>query len=83
MMHPDSILRALEREFQENRARVWEDESIPLQEKQPEVDRLWREFDAQRTEIREGSYPAPREKPLEDRPALGSLIPRKRRPYWK
>ena len=52
----DKNLETLTREFEEKRARVWEDESIPLGQKQAEVDRLWKEFDSQRTALQEGYF---------------------------
>jgi hypothetical protein len=80
----DKNLEALRREFEENRARVWEDERIPLGEKQAEVDRLWREFDSQRRAIQDGIFQsgtgvveageASRRSPL---------FVHQRRPYWK
>ena len=52
----DKNLEALKREFEENRARVWVDDRVPHGQKQAEVDRLWREFDARRKEIQEGFF---------------------------
>lgn len=84
MMHPEKILRALEREYQESRDSVWTDDTIPWARKQSEVDRLWREFDAQRTELREGTFQG--KAGVDSRPALSAsrrFIPRKRRRLWK
>jgi hypothetical protein len=81
MTNLESIIATLERRFQEERDSIWTDESIPLEHKQAEVDRRWREMNAQRTEIREAAYSGGESSggPL-GRP---SLIPRKRRPQWK
>ena len=77
-------LEALTLEFQEKRARVWEDESIPPDKKQLEVDRLWREFDSQRRALQErvsrgevGGGPV--SGPMRRR----MIFPRKRRRPWK
>ena len=80
MTDPESIIRTLERRFQEERDSVWIDEDIPLGEKQAEADRLWREMNAQRTQIREGAFGGESQWGPDGRP---SLIPRKRRPQWK
>ena len=74
-------LEALKREFQESRDRVWRDPSIPLGQKQAQVERLWAEFDARRNELREtmaqGQVPAGASR----RPVL--FAGKRRRPPWK
>jgi hypothetical protein len=52
----DKNLEALTRQFEEDRARVWADPSIPHDQKQEEVYKLWNKFDAQRTAIQEGTF---------------------------
>ena len=52
----DRYLETLKREFEENRDKVWQDAGIPLEQKQPEVERLWREYDARRREVRDGPF---------------------------
>jgi hypothetical protein len=84
----DKNLEALTREFEESRARVWVDERIPLEQKQAEVDRLWREFDDQRRALTEGIFRAGAsveagETPVSPSTGRPSLIPRQRRKYWK
>ncbi len=84
----DAQVENLKREFEEARDRVWRDPRIPPDQKQAEVDRLWREFDAERTELREmlnqGIVPAGASSqsvsPITGRPVI---FPRKRRPLWK
>jgi hypothetical protein len=80
MTNPESIIATLERRFQEERDSIWADESIPLEHKQAEVDRRWREMNAQRMEIREATFGGESSWGPLGRP---SLIPRKRRPQWK
>ena len=52
----DRYLETLKREFKENRDKVRRDAGIPLEQKQPEVERLWREYDAWRREVRDGPF---------------------------
>ena len=74
-------LEALKREFEESRARVWQDPGIPLGQKQAQVERLWAEFDRRRNELREtmarGVVPAGTSR----RPAF--FAGKRRRPLWK
>ena len=49
-------LEALKREFQESKAKVWANRSLPWSEQQAEIDRLWQEFNRRRNEL-EGSAP--------------------------
>ncbi len=83
-MREDAQLEALTRQFEEDRARIWTDPRIPHGQKQAEVDRLWREFDARRTKLREGTFQGGTEgesvSPITGRPVI---FPRKRRPPWK
>ena len=77
-------LEALRREFEERRARVWEDESIPLGQKQSEVDRLWREFDSQRRALQEGfSQGGSEGEAVSGTTGRPVLFPRRRRRPWK
>jgi hypothetical protein len=80
----DKNLVTLRRQFEEDRARVWADEAIPLGYKQAEVDRVWRQFDAQRRELTEGTFRGG----TGGEPASGItgqpvLCPRRRRRPWK
>jgi len=84
----EGYIEALRQEFRENSARVWEDESIPLGQKQPEVDRLWREFDSQRRALQEGYFQGgpgggTGEEPVSGITGLPVLFPRRRRRPWK
>ena len=81
-------LEALRREFEESRARVWMDESIPVGQKQAEVNRLWREFDARRKEILEGFFQGNTGRDAGGEPVSGItgrrvIFPRRRRRPWK
>lgn len=81
----DRYLETLKRKFEENRDRVWTDASIPFVQKQPEVERLWREYDARRREVRDGPFDAaPADRAVPPGPA-GRPMPflRKRRRPWK
>jgi hypothetical protein len=87
-MMEDAQIEALKCQFEEDRARVWADPRIPHGQKQAEVDRLWREFDRQRTELREalaqGYVPAgTSRRPVSPITGNPMIFPRKRRPYWK
>lgn len=73
-------IEGLKREYEQNRDSVWADPNIPHGQKQPEVERLWREFDQRRAEAR-GDYPQQPEPVQVERGR--PFIPRKRRPPWK
>ena len=81
-------IEALKREYEEDRARVWANPTIPPGMKQAEVNALWRKFDAQRAELQEalsrGEIPAGASRhpvsPITGRPMI---FPRKRRRPWK
>jgi hypothetical protein len=77
-------LETLRRQFEKDRARVWEDEAIPLGHKQAEVDRLWRQFDAQRRELTEGTFQGGTgAEPVSGITGRSVLFPRRRRRPWK
>ena len=50
-------LETLKREFQEKKAEVWANESLPWQEQQARIGLLWEEFDRRRNELLERSVP--------------------------
>ena len=80
----DKNLEALTRKFEENRARVWEDDSIPVGQKQLEVDRLWREFDSQRRALQEGFFQGGSGgEAVSGTTGRPVLFPRRRRRPWK
>ena len=80
----DAQLEALKREFEEKRTRVWTDPSIPHNQKQPRVHQLWREFDARRTDLREGAFQGgtggESVSPITGRPMM---FPRKQHRPWR
>ena len=80
----DSNLEALRRQFEEDRARVWTDPSIPPDQKQAQVLRLWQEFDSRRTALREGTFQGgiggESVSGVTGRPMI---FPRRRRRPWK
>jgi hypothetical protein len=79
--NPESEIEQLRAEFEEGKAKIWADETIPLEEKDPEIYRLWREFDRQRKELQSPSRDEPKgdEYPSSKR----MILPRPRRRYWK
>ena len=84
----DAQLETLKREFQESTARIWQDPSIPPHQKPARVERLWREFDARRSELREtmarGELPAGTSRhPVSPITGNPMIFPRKRRRPWK
>jgi hypothetical protein len=76
-------IEALKREYEQNRARVWADERIRPEHKQAEVNRLWREFDAEREALRqEYAWGRSGVDPAADGPRkIFALRPRRR--LWK
>jgi hypothetical protein len=87
MFNPEAEIERLKAEFQEGKARIWADENMPLEEKSPEIDRLWRAFDRQRKELQSASrgpldateqrgYASPKTN-------LTAFLPRRRIPPWK
>ena len=50
-------LETLKLEFQESKAKVWADRSLPWHEQQAQIGRLWEEFDRRRNELLERSAP--------------------------
>ena len=77
----DAQLETLKREFEENRARIWQDETIPFGKKGPAVERLWAEFDARRRELREAMAREEIAGGTSRRPVF--FAGRRRRPLWK
>jgi len=77
----DAQLEALKREFEERRAGIWTDPSMPFESKALAVERLWAEFDRRRTELQEalaqGKVPAGTSR----RPTF--FASKRRRPLWK
>jgi hypothetical protein len=81
-INPEEAIERLTAEFQENKARIWADEAIPLEEKDPEIYRLWREFDRQRKELQsaaQGGATGEEGSASPRRP----FLPRHRLPSWK
>jgi hypothetical protein len=80
-INPEQAIERLTAEFQENKAKIWADETIPLEEKDPEIYRLWREFDRQRKELQSAAGGgATGEKHASPR---RPFLPRSRRRLWK
>jgi hypothetical protein len=85
---PEVEIERLKAEFQEGKARIWADENMPLEEKSPAIDRLWREFDRQRKELQSASQGPPEATEQEEGYAspktnLTAFLPRRRIPRWK
>jgi hypothetical protein len=80
----DKNLEALTRQFEEDRARVWTDPSIPHDQKQAQVYRLWQEFDSQRRALQEGYFQGGTgAEPVSGITGRPVLFPRRRRRPWK
>ena len=77
----DAQLETLRQEFEANRAKIWQDPSIPFERKGPAVERLWAEFDRQRTELREAMAQGEAPAGTSRRPAF--FAGKRRRPLWK
>ena len=82
-INPEEAIERLTAEFQENKARIWADEAIPLEEKDPEIYRLWREFDRQRKELQSASRDEPTGNAYSSSSPKRTFLPRRRRPLWK
>jgi hypothetical protein len=82
--NPDRDIERLTAEFQEGKAQIWADPEMPLQDKGPAVEQLWREFNRQREELRSSASrgEATGEGPS-SRPSRAPIFPRRRRPSWK
>jgi hypothetical protein len=77
----DAQLEALRQEFEANRARIWQDPSIPFGSKGPAVERLWAEYDRRRNELRQAMTRG--EVPAGTSRRLSFLAGKRRRPLWK
>jgi hypothetical protein len=88
MFNPEAEIERLTAEFQEDKARIWADENMPLEEKSPAIDRLWRDFDRQRKELQSASQ-GPLEATEQEegyaspKTNLTAFLPRCRIPPWK
>jgi hypothetical protein len=88
MFSPESEIVRPKDQFNEDKAQIWADGTIPLGEKNQHIEQLWREFNQQRQELRstsqgslEGS-PTGEEYPSPQR-SRAPFLPRRRRPSWK
>jgi hypothetical protein len=83
--NPDRDIERLTAEFQEGKAQIWADPDMPLQDKGPAVEQLWREFNRQRQEIRSSASQG--EATGEEHPSpqrsRAPFLPRRRMPRWK
>lgn len=84
MFDPENEVARLRAEFEECKAQIWADPHMPLEEKGPQVEALWREFDRQRKEVR-SAYQG--EVAEQEHPSLGrsraAFFPRRKKPQWK
>jgi hypothetical protein len=84
MFSPESRIEHLKAEFEEGKAQIWADEGMPLADKGPAVEQLWRDFHAQRTEIRnayQGEVTG--EENASPQRSRAPIFPRRRLPLWK
>lgn len=80
----DKNLETLRRQYEEDRDRVWTDETIPLSKRGAEVNRLWREFDEQRRALQEGFFQGGAGgSSISEITGRTVLFPRRRRRPWK
>jgi hypothetical protein len=80
---PEDEIARLTAEFHESKQRIWEDDSLRLEEKGPAIDQLWKAFDEQRKALRSA---APEEEEATGQEAASprrSFLPRRRRRLWK
>jgi hypothetical protein len=82
MFKPERTIGRLKAEFEEAKARIWQDATMPLEEKGPAVERAWREFDRERRELRNAAQV---EEATENEAASPRrmMLPRRRRRQWK
>jgi hypothetical protein len=84
MFSPESRIEHLKAEFEEGKAQIWADPDMPLHDKGPAIEELWRGFDRQRKELRDAF---PEEADVQERPSPGPsrapFFPRRRKPQWK
>jgi hypothetical protein len=82
---PEREVAQLKAAFEEDKAAIWADESMPLADKGPAVEQLWREFHAQRTEIRNAYQGEATEQEGLESPqgSRAPIFPRRKRPSWK
>jgi hypothetical protein len=84
MFDPEREVAQLKAEFEEGKAAIWADESMPLADKGPAVEQLWREFHSQRTEIRNAYQgEATGEEISSPQGSRALIFPRRRMPRWK
>jgi hypothetical protein len=82
--NPDKDVERLKAEFEEGKARIWADPEMPLADKGPAVEELWREFNRQREEIRSGASQGEAVgEETSPEPSRAAFFPRRRRPQWK
>jgi len=80
--NPEAEIERLTAEFHESKQRIWEDDSLRLEEKDPAVEALWRGFDRERKALRSA---AQEEATAQEGYAYPkrSFLPRPHRRYWK
>jgi hypothetical protein len=83
--NPESEIEHLRAEFEEGKAKIWADRTMPLEEKDPEIYRLWREFDRQRKELQSAAQGGAtgEEGSAFPRSPRRPFLPRRRLPSWK
>jgi hypothetical protein len=81
----ESKIERLTAEFAEGKAQIWAAADMPLQDKGPAVEQLWREFNRQRHEIRSSASQgeATGEEHQSPGRSRAPFLPRRRMPRWK
>jgi hypothetical protein len=85
MFDPEREVAQLKAEFEEGKAAIWADESMPLADKGPAVEQLWRDIHARRTDIRNAyqGEATGQEGPESPQGSRALIFPRRRMPRWK
>jgi hypothetical protein len=80
----ESEIERLTAEFAEGKAQIWADANMPLAEKGPAIEQLWRDFNRQREELRSASQgEATGEEHPPPQMSRAPFLPRRRRRSWK
>jgi len=82
--NPENEVAHLTEKFAQDKAQIWADPDMPLADKGPAIEELWRDFNRQREALRSSASrgAAVGEKPSPE-PSRAAFFRRRRRPQWK